>query len=261
MKKKNILTIALSLCLAAVIAVGATLAYFTDNTKEKQNAFTTGNVKIELVDESEPGKVDPDDQDSADMVIGDPKPDGKGITYDDIMPGDVISKHVGVTLMGTSQPAWVAIKVSVTATPGADSTLTADAAKTAVEGLISAQIKTNEWEVFPQEDGSVVYCYKTALEPAWDEESQSYVDVTKDLFTRLNIPGNEWGNDYADLSFDIDVKAAAVQEANLDAPAMVPSEENPEVDEPNTSLEQLIDLLNQADSETTEGAEASGNEG
>ena len=42
MKKKNIMTAALSLSLVGVIAVGGTLAYFTDQAETKVNAFTTG---------------------------------------------------------------------------------------------------------------------------------------------------------------------------------------------------------------------------
>ena len=48
MKKKNFLTILLSLALVAVIGVGATLAYLTDNTQTVNNKFTFDDIEITL---------------------------------------------------------------------------------------------------------------------------------------------------------------------------------------------------------------------
>lgn len=47
MNKRRILGIALSLCVVAILAVGASLAFFTD-TKTATNTFTMGNVLIKL---------------------------------------------------------------------------------------------------------------------------------------------------------------------------------------------------------------------
>ena len=47
MNKRRILAAAMALCIVAIIAVGATLAYFTD-TKTAKNTFTMGDVKITL---------------------------------------------------------------------------------------------------------------------------------------------------------------------------------------------------------------------
>lgn len=52
MKKKKIMTIALALSVASIIAVGGSLAYFTDND-QKENVFTMGNVDIELEEKFE----------------------------------------------------------------------------------------------------------------------------------------------------------------------------------------------------------------
>lgn len=51
MNKRRILAVAMSLCIVAILAVGASLAYFTD-TKEAKNTFTVGNVKIDLLESS-----------------------------------------------------------------------------------------------------------------------------------------------------------------------------------------------------------------
>ena len=58
MKRKNALIAAASLLLVAVIAVGGTLAYFTDTTAQRDNVFTTGKVDIGIVDASPAGTVD-----------------------------------------------------------------------------------------------------------------------------------------------------------------------------------------------------------
>lgn len=50
MNKRRILAIAMSLCIVAILAVGASLAYFT-STDSKTNTFTVGNVKIKLIEQ------------------------------------------------------------------------------------------------------------------------------------------------------------------------------------------------------------------
>ena len=49
MTKRKLLTGALSLSMVAILAVGGTLAYFTD-TDGEDNVFTTGNVAIDLTE-------------------------------------------------------------------------------------------------------------------------------------------------------------------------------------------------------------------
>lgn len=48
MSKKSLLVLAMTLSMVAILAIGGTLAYFTDTTEVKTNVFTTGNVDIEL---------------------------------------------------------------------------------------------------------------------------------------------------------------------------------------------------------------------
>lgn len=49
MNKRKLLTLAMSLSMVAILAVGATIAYFTD-TDTVTNTFTVGNVSIELIE-------------------------------------------------------------------------------------------------------------------------------------------------------------------------------------------------------------------
>ncbi len=55
MKKRRVLAIVAMLCIVAILAVGASLAYFTD-AQEKTNTFTTGGVKIKLIEKQRDGK-------------------------------------------------------------------------------------------------------------------------------------------------------------------------------------------------------------
>ena len=50
MNKRKVLTLALTVCIVAILAIGGTLAYFTD-TDDATNTFTVGGVKIELIEQ------------------------------------------------------------------------------------------------------------------------------------------------------------------------------------------------------------------
>ena len=54
MNKRRILAAAMALCIVAIIAVGATLAYLT-YTDDATNTFTIGNVKIKLIEQERDG--------------------------------------------------------------------------------------------------------------------------------------------------------------------------------------------------------------
>ena len=77
MNKRRILAAAMALCIVAIIAVGATLAYFTD-TKNVTNTFTVGNVKIDLI-ESKFHREGNDN--SGDKDIPDPTHTASGMEY------------------------------------------------------------------------------------------------------------------------------------------------------------------------------------
>lgn len=50
MNKRKIVLLATSLCMIAILAIGGTLAYFTDTDKET-NTFTVGGVAIDLIEQ------------------------------------------------------------------------------------------------------------------------------------------------------------------------------------------------------------------
>lgn len=202
MKKRNLLVAALSLCLVAVIAVGGTLAYFTDQTETAVNAFTTGKVDIVLHDMSP--EVDG-------MVQGQVKPDGSGIVYDNVLPGDELSKDVFISVVHDSAPTRLAVLVTV-------------------ENKNTA--KPTDVELLNRVDNAILREGKfPILTSYYAEEFQGLtgtlyimdgiVDTSDknqiiDLFSSIQIPA-EWNNEYADAQFDINVTAYAAQADNLSA--------------------------------------------
>ena len=90
MNKRKILAIAMSLCIVAILAIGGTLAYFTDD-EEATNTFTVGNVDITL---TEPNWEGTGSQDAPEVYPGEP------------LAKDPTVKNVG------ANPCFVRIKVT-----------------------------------------------------------------------------------------------------------------------------------------------------
>lgn len=90
MSKRKILTLAMALSMIAILAVGATIAYFTD-TDNATNTFTVGNVDITL---TEPNW---DAQGSEDAP--------------EVYPGEALAKDPTVTNDGAN-PCFVRISVT-----------------------------------------------------------------------------------------------------------------------------------------------------
>ena len=90
MKRKIMLGIA-SIAMVLTIAIGGTLAYFTD-TDSAANVITMGKVDISLVEKTD--------------ATGE-KEYTDGLTYSDVQPGQVLSKKPIVKMASNSQPAWI----------------------------------------------------------------------------------------------------------------------------------------------------------
>lgn len=226
MKRKRLLAAGLSLALVAAVTVAGTLAYFTDSTDAKTNTFTVGHVDIDVVDDTNKmGDTITIDGKEHRVVHGttpteptDPNADST-LVYEHVLPGDVVDKTVGVTLKVGSMDAWVAVKVAVDVTLPNGSALVADDVANEILGLIDlgeepawekVQILDADKQPVP---GTAIFYYKTSVS-AVDTNGEP-ADVTKTLFTQLELPGATWGNAYADLGFDIAVEAAAVQADNV----------------------------------------------
>lgn len=121
MKKKNFLTILLSLALVAVIGVGATLAYLTDNTQTVKNKFAFDDIVITL---KENASV-PDGQsylireNKEGTVAGIEAIEGSdvGVVYSDILPGATVEKNPYITVSESNAHAYVYAYVTGVAAP------------------------------------------------------------------------------------------------------------------------------------------------
>lgn len=89
MSKRKILALASAVCMVAILAIGGTLAYFTDK-EEATNTFTVGNVDITL---TEPNWKVSGSQDAS-----------------EVYPGEPLAKDPTVTNSGAN-PCFVRIKV------------------------------------------------------------------------------------------------------------------------------------------------------
>lgn len=102
MKKKNLLMMALSLCLVAVVAVGGTLAYLSDSVDPIKNTFKFGDITV-AVSEDVPTAV------KDEVITSDNK---GGLQYTNVVPGQTLNKEPEVSVTSTVD-AYVFVKVEV----------------------------------------------------------------------------------------------------------------------------------------------------
>lgn len=112
MNKKKILVLAVSVALVAILAIGGSLAYFTDTTESKVNVFTVGNVNIDL---TEPEWVVEDDH--------------------TLMPGASYAKDPTITVAEKSQDCYVFLKIDMNKYVSLVNLMGVDAYKNNVGGL------------------------------------------------------------------------------------------------------------------------------
>lgn len=204
MKKKNVLTMALSVSLVGVIAVGGTLAYLTANTGVVENTFTTSdNIQMNLNETAldEDGKADPS------------KPRVTTNTYNDVVPGVAYDKDPSVQM--TSVPTGGAyVFMAVT---GLDTDSETDKYTVATE-------ISSEWEKLTDnegKDGLYVYVGTDDAADKW-ETVQTDTRMTA-LFRNVTFT---FSNDFNDDKDDdgqpdhtigsIDVVAYAAQAQGTD---------------------------------------------
>lgn len=106
MKTKSIVLMATALMLATVLAVGGTLAYFTDSDKA-ENTFTVGNVDLDLT-ESEWNAENASHK---------------------LIPGVLIDKDPCITLGSTSENAYVVATITVNHWSAVKAMMTANSLK------------------------------------------------------------------------------------------------------------------------------------
>lgn len=175
MNKKKILALVTALTLVAVVGIGATLAYFTDSD-EATNVITMGHVDIDL-----------------DEPNFDPTPEGeeKDNKIENIVPGQEITKDPTITVAGDSEDAYIRAKIEFS------NNLSPEQKADLLAGI---NVDSTVW--FLGTDG--YYYYKDVV------GAGSKVV----LFGKVVIP-SKWGNEVADLTFEINVSAEAIQADNF----------------------------------------------
>lgn len=206
--KKRIFTIALVLCLVAIIGFGS-LAYF-QTTKDLTNYFAVAGI----TDPTDPNEtINPDDLFSIrldEQVLGGNDRTENGNTYTGILPGDTLKKDPTVTNTG-KYDVWVRVKVTVTDA----SAWKAACAKHQIEnleeifnGYVAAQWDREKAEdVFDAAADTLTYTYyyKGKIPAQGDAK----------LFDSITIPAAFDIEDMAALAtFQIKITGEAIQAAN-----------------------------------------------
>ena len=176
MKKKNVLMMALSLCLVAVIAVGGTLAYLSDTADAVTNTFQFAEGIDVTLSEDEPKPV----KNESITVNSD-----NGYDYTNVVPGQELNKAPKLTVT-TSVDAYVFARVSV----GANMTLGA-----ITEGWLPVEGQNNVW-------------YKAVT-------GQEAVRDLGTLFTKVTVADMDLSEVTGDELGDIKIEVAAVQQSGF----------------------------------------------
>ena len=216
MRRKVALTAA-AVAMVGTLAVGGTLAWFTD-TETATNVVTTGNVDITL------------DEDGGDDGVA----DKDGLKYEDVMPGDVFDKKV--TIGNEGNDAYVRATIEVT---GIDMNETE-----AIEFMKDNQKVSGLVWTYNAEKGA-----STAIveyDGIFSEDAADWV-----IFDSIKVP-ETWDNNYTNKTFNIKVTAEAIQAANIDSSD---AWENTIADAINPDLEGTIEPPTAADSNADFGVE------
>lgn len=195
MQKKNVLTMALSVSLVGVIAVGGTLAYLTSTTDTVTNTFT-GSAGITMtLDEA---LVDEDGK----AIVGTGADRVTENDYDNILPGVEYDKDPTVTL--TSVPTggvYVFARIEGLDTTGTD------------KYTVSADL-SNEWEKVSTDDGvDGIYVYIGSGDTAAVVEDEG---ALADIFEHVTFTYDQANGAAAPTIKKINVVAYAIQAQGVD---------------------------------------------
>lgn len=218
--KKKILAVALAAIMLLIAITGASLAYLTDKD-DQVNTFTSGKVDITL-DEA---KVALDDDGYISGYTGRTSEDQD---YGKMYPGQIITKDPTITVDKDSEKAYVAAKVTITATDlqsliGIEGTNLIDINALASGGLMAESFAAKDehplaggilpvfgnenYSIYQAKEGDAYVLYIFIENIMAAEES-----VT--LFDTLTIP-TEWTNEdmakIVDLEVRVDAYAVQVQ--------------------------------------------------
>lgn len=178
MKKKVALTAA-AVAMVGTLAVGGTLAWFTD-TETATNVVTMGNVDVTLTEDG-----------GEDGVTGD-----DGLTYQDVMPGDVFDKTVKVGNEG--QDAYVRAIIQVSG----NENITVDTMPDFIKDDTALDL------IWSGPDETGVYTAIVTYEGIFAKDAEDWT-----VFDSVEIPSS-WNNTFENANFNIKLTVEAIQAEN-----------------------------------------------
>lgn len=196
MRRKVALTAA-AVAMVGTLAVGGTLAWFTD-TETATNVVTLGNVDIVLNEDGE----GTDERTSGVVVDG-------GLAYSNIMPGDTLPKDVEIALEPGSNDAYV--RAQITVSGDLLKLIGDDGELSDVVTLKKGTEAITGWEKMENDTW-------VAIVPAFEKLVDGTDNTTFKVFDTVTFDGEEITNEYANAknALNIEVVAQAIQADNFD---------------------------------------------
>ena len=213
MKKRRVLTIALALCLVAIMAFGS-LAYFTQS-KNISNKFMTAAYDPENPDKP----VNPDDLFSITVTEPDAVEAAKtdddittnddgGHTYKNLNPGQTVTKDPTVKNTG-KYDQWV--RVSVTVTKAAEWKAICAANNITDLTAIFNDFDSSKWTLAEKKEDTTA----NTLTYTYYLNSKLAADQTATLFKSVTLPASLTAEQFASIAeFELNVAADAIQADN-----------------------------------------------
>lgn len=219
-RKQKLISICAILVLA-VIAIGGTLAYFTDE-EEVTNVFTVGDLDVGLEEEWDP-------EDGENMVPGDT------IVKEPVITALSGNSYMRVIVTILDNKAGVAEGTTVkdqtrlekilsilyfdttgTAITAGQKYSESDMAALLADGSATTPVNTNAFVLHSAKDGVYVYYYQNST--LVDGKENIFVEGTKvSLFTNVVIPSNWEQRDLEVLGkYSITIRTEAIQESGFD---------------------------------------------
>lgn len=194
MKKKQIITLAVAVCLVFAMGIGATLAVLTQKTAVVTNTFTVGNGFAKDAVTLDEAKVDPDTHKADDA-----QPRVQTNRYNNIMQGDELDKDPQVHVAQGSASCYMFVNIT-----GLDD-LAAHGITTEIHASWTKADKTTGF------DG--IYRYKAVVPKSEAKQDLDKVFETLTVADEADIYG---ADGVAKTLENVTIQACAVQSENVD---------------------------------------------